>query len=99
MRRFLRTAVAFAVWVIGSLSIAHTWVTNPDVFPTLPMPLWNWLDSIYRSRNAEEVTDLEFFVVLTLSSLVLLLCVAVSIIIWRLLKNKALTPGSTGRRR
>lgn len=98
MKRALRIAIAFAVWVIGSLSLAHAWVTNPGIFPTLPMPLWNWLDSIYRSRNAEEVADLEFFVVLTLSSIILLLCFTVLIIIWRLLQKKALT-GSTGRRR
>ena len=99
MKRALRIAIAFVVWVIGSLSLAHVWVTNPDTFPTLPMPLWNWLDSIYRSRNAEEVADLEFYVVLTLSSIFLLLCFTVLIIIWRLLQNKALTTGSTGRRR
>lgn len=99
MKRALRIAIAFAVWAIGSLSLAHTWVTNPEIFPTPPMPLWNWLDSIYRTRNAEEVADLEFFVVLTLSSIILLLCFTVLIIIWRLLQNKALTTGSTGRRR
>lgn len=90
MKRALLIAVAFAAWIIGSLSLAHVWITNPEIFPTLPMPLWNWLDNIYGSRNAEEVADLEFFVVLALSSIIFLLCFAALIVIWRLLqRNRA----------
>lgn len=90
MKRALLVTAAFAVWVIGSLSFAHVWVTNPERFPTLPMSVWSWLDSIYRSRNAEEVADLEFFVVLTLSSIILLVCFAALIVVWRLVqRNRA----------
>ena len=89
MKRALLITVAFAAWVIGSLSLAHVWMTNPEIFPTLPMPLWSWLDSIYRSRNAEEVADLAFFVVLTLSSIILLLCFAALIVIRRLLQRNS----------
>lgn len=88
MKRALWIAVAFAAWVIGSLSLAHVWLTNPGMFPTLPMPLWDWLDSIYRSRNAEEVADLELIVALTMWSIILLLCFAAVFVIWRRLQKK-----------
>ena len=88
MNRALLVSAAFATWVIGSLELAHAWVTNPGIFPTLPMPLWHWLDKMYRSLNAEEVADLEFFVVLTSSSIILLSCFAALFFIWHQLQKK-----------
>lgn len=87
MKRALLIAAAFAAWVIGTFSLAHVWLTNPGMFPTLPMSLWNWLDSIYRSRNAEEVADLELIVALTMWSIILLVSFVALIVIWRLLQR------------
>lgn len=72
MKRLRATFYYLAAWLALSLLISHLWVTKPEIFPALPMPLWDWADSHFRAGNAEEIADLEFLVIFTLSSAVML---------------------------
>ena len=82
MRQALRIALLFAVWLAASISMAHFWVANPDSFPSLPLSCWDWADSYYQSRNAEEVADLEFIVTFSISAVALLLACLLGYLLW-----------------
>jgi hypothetical protein len=76
-------ALVVAAWLVVSVFTAHLWVTYPASFPTLPKPLWEWVDSYYQSSNAEEVADLEFVVTLTLSAASWLFACPLVYLCWR----------------
>lgn len=87
MRQALRIVPLFIAWLIGSIIIAHLWVTNPDSFPSLPTTLWIWADSFYKSSNAEEISDLEFIVTLSTSAAAMLLAWCLGYFLWRMLRS------------
>ena len=68
LRKVLGLLIAF---ITIPLAIAHYWVSNPENFPRVPAALWAFADSLYQSKNGEELADLEFLVI-WLISLVLL---------------------------
>lgn len=71
MKLFFKITMLFIVIICGALTIGHFWVVNPEVFPSLPASMWNWLDAGYGSTDAEQVADLEFFVTSGISAIAL----------------------------
>lgn len=67
MKPALRFVGIFIAWLVLTMIASYLWLQNPDVMPALPARFWNWVDSIYRSGNAEEVADMELLVVFALS--------------------------------
>lgn len=57
-------------WLAASMFITHWWLGNPEQLPQLPSSVWQLLDKLYRSVNAEDVADLESLVCFSLSALV-----------------------------
>jgi hypothetical protein len=89
MKHTLRFILVLIGWFAASTYMAHLWVTNPASFPSLPAWFWNWADSHYQSRNAEEIANLEFFVTLAISAGFVLLICLVGYSIWRTTRSRA----------
>jgi hypothetical protein len=68
---FLRITGLFAFTSMLALVIGRLWVGNPEIFPSLPSALWNWLDARYGSADAEQVADLELLVTSGFSAIML----------------------------
>lgn len=69
IKRTLRVLVFLFCWLFVSIVMAHLWVANVGLFPTIPRAIWEWADSFYQSSNGEELASLEFLGVSVVSSL------------------------------
>jgi hypothetical protein len=74
------------VWLLASLFITHLWIGHHEVFPSLPSAFWSWADSYYQSTNADEVADLEFIVLFSVSAASMLVGLSFFYILWRQLR-------------
>lgn len=83
MKRLSYAVACLTAWLAISALISRAWVTNPEIFPSLPMALWQWADSHYQAANAEEIGDLEFIVTFTISSAAVLLAWIGTYWVWR----------------
>lgn len=83
MKRLPSTLAYLTSWLAISALISHAWLTHPEIFPTVPMTLWEWADSHYHAINAEEIRDLEFLVTFTIAAAVVLLAWIGAYCMWR----------------
>ena len=62
------TQIALAgLWIlVSSALLTRLWLAHPELFPTFPTPLAEYLVNVYGAQNAEEVADLEILVGLCL---------------------------------
>jgi hypothetical protein len=81
--------IAAAVWVVlGSVGVSRWWYAHPDFFPALPDAWWQLLDHLVSASTLDEKANVEFFVVVFFSFLVVLSLTAFTLaVIWRIRKN------------
>lgn len=66
--------IGVTTWVlVGTMFLSRWWYANPDYFPPLPEPLWEWFDWLFGARNVDEASNVEFIVVILLALIVVLI--------------------------
>jgi len=79
--------ILIGLWtIIATIALARWWLVNPESFPTLPEPLWEWLSKIYGATCCEEQADLEILVSLSLSFIVISLLTIFVVFLWHRIK-------------
>jgi len=86
MKKAYRNTLIGLWLIIATISLARWWLLNPESFPTLPEPLWEWLSKVYGATCCEDQADLEIFVSLGLSFIVISLFTIFVVLLWRYLK-------------
>jgi hypothetical protein len=62
------TITGFVAWVLFvSVLLTRLWLAHPDVFPSIPIPIAEYLVRAYGAQNAEDVADLEILIGLSIS--------------------------------
>ena len=78
------------LWVLFATGfLARWWLTHPDAIPRFPKPFWIWLIDLYGSQNGEELADLEMWVALSLSFVIVALLTLIGWFLWRYISTRA----------
>lgn len=86
MKRLWRFGL-LGLWLLfATFFLTRWWLANPDLFPRLPEPLWDYLSAIYGAHCCESQADLELLVVLAVS----FFAVSLLTLLWKLLLKVAL---------
>lgn len=97
MKNFFRFSLV-TLWVLLAAGfLARWWLTHPDAIPRFPTSFWIWLTDLYGAQNAEEVADVEMWVALSISIIVVSLFTLFGRLVWHHIKT-ALTHHSTRTR-
>ncbi len=82
MKKVVRFSLSSLSVLLATGLLARWWLTNPDAIPRFPASFWVWLGNIYGVQNGEEFADLETFVALGLSFVVVLLVTSLGGLLW-----------------
>jgi multisubunit Na+/H+ antiporter MnhB subunit len=81
--------VALVVWVfVGTLSLSRWWYANPNFFPHFPDGFWSQLDRLFGANNVDEASNVEFFIVVLLALIAVLVFTAVVAAIYHYVKKR-----------
>lgn len=80
MRTILR-AFVLVCWVLaGTMLMSRWWYANPEHFPRFSESFWNYVDRVFGTKNVDDAQNIEFFVVV-ISSFLVVMTVTLGIII------------------
>ncbi len=72
------------LWIlVSSALLTRLWLAHSEIFPTFPKPLAEYLVNLYGTQNAEGVADLEIFVGLCISLLIVSVLTLFGWFLWR----------------
>jgi hypothetical protein len=81
--------IALVLWVfVGTLLLSRWWYANPNFFPRFPDAFWSQLDRLFGASNVDEASNVEFFIVVLLALIVVLMFTALVAVIYRYAKKR-----------
>lgn len=73
-----------AAWILAAtFTIAHLWLTYPDIPPHLPPDFTLWMIDLYGASNGEELRDLETLTALAMALPIALMLTLAGRVLWR----------------
>jgi len=79
MKMFLRI-FALVLWMLsGTILLSRWWYKNPDRFPSFSESFWRYLDLLFGVGNVDDAQNVELFVVISVSFLVVFAVTTVAI--------------------
>jgi len=91
MRRIFLVFLLILWELAGTILMSRWWYANPDYFPHFSEKFWRRLDLIFGASNVDDAKNVEIFVVVTTSFLIVTILAAVAVVVIRYTKRKFLT--------